>query len=74
MAALAFDAEQWVSEGGWLVELLLPRTDAGVLAQAVIVLAVLGVLLRPALRARVFVLWVGSAMFLAGLFALRASH
>ncbi len=74
MKALAFDAEQWVSEGGWLVELLLPRTDAGVLAQALVVLAVLAVLLRPALRARVFVLWLGSAMFIAGLFALRASH
>lgn len=31
------DAARWVSEGGWPVELLLPRTDAGVGWQAAIV-------------------------------------
>lgn len=71
---LAFDAEQWVSDGGWLVEILLPRTDAGVLAQAAVVAVVLAVLVRPALRAGLLPLWLGSGMFVAGLFALRASH
>jgi hypothetical protein len=66
--------ERWVSDGGWLVDLLLPRTDAGVLAQAVVVIAVLALLLRPALQARLLPLWLGSGMFIAGLFALRASH
>ena len=71
---VAFDAEQWVSEGGWLVEVLLPRTDAGVLAQAVGAVALFAVLLLPARRAQLLPLWLGSAVFLAGLFALRASH
>lgn len=66
--------ERWVGEGGWLVELLLPRTDAGVLAQAVVVLLVLLGLWWPARRAQLLPLWLGGAVFLAGLFALRASH
>lgn len=68
------DLERWVGEGGWLVELLLPRTDAGVLVQAAVVVVVFALLLRPARRAALMQLWVGSAAFTAGLFALRASH
>ncbi len=67
-------AEEWVSEGGWLVELLLPRTDAGVLVQAVVVVALLALLYRPARRAALLQLWLGAAVFTAGLFMLRASH
>jgi hypothetical protein len=43
--------ECWVGEGGWLVELLLPRTDAGVLVHALVVLAAFALLYRPARRA-----------------------
>ena len=68
------DLEQRVSEGGWLVELLLPRTDAGVLAQAAVVCVVFALLLRPAVRARLLQLWLGSLTFTAGLFMLRALH
>ena len=68
------DAERWVSGGGWLVELLLPRTDAGVLAQAVAVALVFALLLRPAHRAALLQLWAGGAVFTAGLFMLRALH
>lgn len=68
------DLERWVGEGGWLVELLLPRTDAGVLAQAVAVAVVFALLLRPARRAQLTQLWIGSATFTAGLFMLRAMH
>jgi hypothetical protein len=66
--------ERWVSEGGWLVELLLPRTDAGVLVQALVVLAAFALLYRPARRAGLLQLLVGGLVFVAGLFALRASH
>jgi hypothetical protein len=66
--------ERWVGEGGWLVELLLPRTDDGVLVQALVVLAVFGLLLRPARRTGLLQLWLGALVFLAGLFVLRASH
>ncbi len=66
--------ERWVGEGGWFVELLLPRTDAGVLAQAVVVSLVGALLLRPARRAGLMQLWVGGAVFAAGLFMLRAAH
>jgi hypothetical protein len=67
--------ERWVSEGGWLVELLLPRTDAGVLAQLIGVLFVSGLLLwrvrrRPELRFFV----AACAFFTLSLFALRAAH
>jgi hypothetical protein len=68
------DAERWVSEGGWLVELLLPRTDAGVLAQAAVVTVLFGLLILPARRAALLQLWAGAAMFTAGLFMLRALH
>ncbi len=56
-------------------ELLQPRTDAGVLAQAAIVGLVLAVALYRVRRdrdARLLVL--GSAVFLLGLFVLRAAH
>jgi hypothetical protein len=66
--------ERWVGEGGWLVDLLLPRTDAGVLAQAVVAGAVLALLLVPARRAGVVQLWLGTAVFTAGLFMMRAAH
>ncbi len=68
------DLERRVSEGGWLVEVLLPRTDAGVLVQAIVVGAVFALLLRPARRVQLVQLWLGALLFLAGLFVLRASH
>lgn len=68
------ELERLVGEGGWLVELLLPRTDAGVLVQAVVVVAVFALLLRPARRAQLMQLWLGGAAFTLGLFVLRASH
>ena len=68
------ELERWVGEGGWLVELLLPRTDAGVLAQAVVLAVVFALLLRPARRAAVFQLWLGGLVFMTGLFMLRAAH
>lgn len=68
------ELERLVGEGGWLVELLLPRTDAGVLAQAALVVLVFALLLRPARRADLMQLWVGGVVFTAGLFMLRASH
>lgn len=73
-ALQAFDPVEWVSAGGWLVELLLPRTDAGVAVQAAVVMVVLLLLLVPARRAGVLALWLGSAMFVAGLFVLRGAH
>jgi hypothetical protein len=66
--------ERWVGEGGWFVELLLPRTDAGVLVQALVVVAVFALLYRPARRSQLLQLWAGSLAFIAGLFVLRASH
>ena len=68
------DAERWVSEGGWLVELLLPRTDAGVLAQAAAVAVLFALVWRPARHAELLQLWSGAAVFTAGLFMLRAVH
>jgi hypothetical protein len=68
------DLERWVGEGGWIVDLLLPSTDAGVLGQALVVTAVFALLLRPSRRAGLLQLWVASATFTAGLFILRASH
>lgn len=68
------DLERWAGEGGWFVDLLLPRTDGGVLGQAAVVTAVLVLLLRPARRAALTQLWIGSAMLVAGLFMLRAAH
>lgn len=56
-------------------ELLQPRTDAGVLAQAIVAAAVVAIL---AWRARgdrdVLLLVLGGGVFLAGLFVLRAMH
>ena len=66
--------ERWVGEGGWLVDLLLPSTDAGVLFQAVVVVVVFALLYRPARRVQLLQLWAGSFAFVAGLFVLRASH
>ncbi len=66
--------ERWVGEGGWFVELLLPRTDAGVLGQAIVMSIVFGMLLRPVRRVQLMQLWVGGAVFTAGLFMLRAAH
>ncbi len=66
--------ERWVGEGGWFVELLLPRTDAGVLGQAIVMSIVFGLLFRPAHRVELMQLWVGGAVFTAGLFMLRAAH
>jgi hypothetical protein len=66
--------ERWVADGGWLVELLLPRTDAGVAAQAAVVLVVFALLLRPARSLGVLQLWFGGLAFTAGLFMLRAAH
>lgn len=66
--------ERWVGDGGWLVDLLLPSTDAVVAGQAVLVTAVFGFLLRPARRAGLTQLWLGGAVFTAGLFMLRAAH
>ena len=68
------DLQRRVGEGGWLVELLLPRTDAGVLFQAVVVGVLFLLLLRPARRADLLQLWVGSAVLMVGLFALRGAH
>lgn len=68
------ELERRVGEGGWLVELLLPRTDAGVVVQTVLVVAVLALLLRPARNAGLVRLWVGGAAFTAGLLVLRGSH
>lgn len=66
--------ERWVGEGGWLVDLLLPRTDGGVLVQALVVLVAFALLYRPARRAGLLQLWLGGFAFIAGVFALRASH
>ena len=63
-----------MSEGGWFFELLLPRTDAGVLAQAAVVTVAFVLLIRWARRVALLQLWVGGAMFTAGLFMLRAVH
>lgn len=63
-----------MSEGGWLVELLLPRTDAGVLAQAVVLAVIFGLLVRPARRVGLLPLWSGSLTLVAGLFVLRGAH
>lgn len=66
--------ERWVGEGGWFVDLLLPRTDAGVLGQAILLSIVFGLLIRPARRAELMQLWVGGAVLTTGLYMLRAAH
>ncbi len=68
------DLERRVGEGGWLVELLLPRTDAGVAVQAVVLAGLFAVLYRPARRLGVVQLWAGVAVLTAGLFVLRGAH
>jgi hypothetical protein len=66
--------ERRVGEGGWLVGLLLPSTDGGVLFQAVVVVTVFALLYRPARRSQLLQLWCGGLAFIAGIFVLRASH
>lgn len=66
--------ERWVSEGGWWVDLLLPRTDAGVAAQAVVLSVVFALLFRRARRSGLLQLWAGGLVFTAGLFVLRGAH
>ncbi len=58
-----------------LTDLLLPRTDGGVLAQGVVVGAALAVL-ALAFRRDPDILWLlaGVAVLLLGLFGLRALH
>lgn len=68
------ELERWVGEGGWLVDLLLPSTDAGVLVQAVVLTLVFALLFLPARRLGVLQLWAGVAVFTAGLFVLRGAH
>lgn len=65
--------ERRVADGGWLVDLLLPSTDAGVAAQAAVI-SVLLLLVRPARWVGLLQLWAGVAVFTAGLFVLRAAH
>lgn len=68
-------AEQWVEEGGWLVEILLPRTDAGVLTQLIVVLSVSGLLLWWLRHDRDLRFLVAAvAFFVLSLFGLRALH
>lgn len=67
-------AERWVSEGGWLVDLLLPSTDRAVAQQAVVVALVFLLLLPRAWRAELTQLWAGSLIFTSSLFVLRALH
>lgn len=67
-------AERWVSEGGWLVDLLLPSTDRGVAQQAVVVGVVFLALLPRARRADLTQLWTGSLIFTSSLFVLRSLH
>ena len=68
------ELERWVGEGGWLVDLLLPSTDAGVAVQAAVLAVVVALLLLPARRLDVLQLWAGTAVFTAGLFVLRGAH
>lgn len=68
-------AEQWVSEGGLLVEILLPRTDAGVLTQLIIVLTISGLLLWRVRHDRDLRFFVAAiSFFVLSLFVLRAAH
>lgn len=66
--------EEWASDGGWLVDLLLPATDRGVAQQAVVVAAVFLVLLPRAWRADLTQLWAGGLVFTSSLFVLRGLH
>lgn len=67
-------AERWVSDGGWLVDLLLPATDRAVAQQAVVVGVVFLALLPRAWRADLTQLWAGSLVFTSSLFVLRGLH
>lgn len=66
--------ERRIGDGGWLVELLLPRTDAGVAVQVAVLAVVFALLLLPARRLGLTQLWAGAAVFTAGLLVLRAAH
>ena len=66
--------ERWVGESGWLVDLLLPSTDAGVLAQGLVLGVVFCLLLLPARWLGVVQLWAGAVVFTAGLFVLPGAH
>ena len=58
-----------------MTDLLLPRTDAGVLAQVVVLAAVFALALWAARRNRDAMVFVGGvAVFTAGLVALRTLH
>lgn len=67
--------EQRVDDGGWLVEVLLPRTDAGVAAQLVFVVVV-GSGAWWALRKRRDARFLVAAvvLFVLSFFALRTLH
>lgn len=66
---------EWVGRGGWLVDVLLPRTDRGVLLQLVVVLGLAGIVLWRVRHDAALRFFVASAtFFVLGLFALRASH
>lgn len=58
----------------WWIEILLPRTDAGVAFQALVVLVVFAGLWWPARRLSVLTLWRGLLLFTIGLFGLRTLH
>lgn len=67
--------EAWVERGGWLVEILLPRTDAGVAAQLAAVGLLGGLLLwitrrRPDVRFAV----APALVLVLLLFGVRALH
>lgn len=60
---------------GWLRELLLPRTDAGVAVQAAIVVVVVAALLWATRRVpHLRLLVVGVGVMLVALGGLRAAH
>lgn len=56
------------------LEVILPRTDAGVLLQAAIVATLALVALPLARRWHVLQLWTGTVLLVAGLFGVRALH
>lgn len=58
----------------WWIEVLLPRTDAGVAFQAVVVQVAFASLWWPARRLRVLTLWGGCFLFTVALFGLRSLH
>jgi len=66
--------ERWVGEGGWLVDLLLPSSNAGVAGQALIVTIMSALLFGPARRLGIVQLWARIAVCTAGLFVLRGAH